>query len=46
MASDLALALAHITSHDVPAGLAMFLAGLGTGVGLSAAVYWRFFRSR
>ena len=39
-------ALAHVTPQEYPAGVALFLAGLGVGVGLSVAVYlWRF-RSR
>ena len=38
--------LAHVTPSEYPAGLAMFLAGLGTGLGLSVAAYWGFFRSR
>ena len=38
--------VAHVTPNEFPAGVAMFLAGVGTGVGLSMAVYWRFYRSR
>jgi len=38
--------LAHVTPNDAPAGVAVFLAGVGTGIGLSMAAYWKFFRSR
>jgi hypothetical protein len=38
--------LAHVTSNEYPAGLAMFLAGLACGVGLSVAAYRWFLRSR
>lgn len=31
--------LAHVTPNELPAGVAMFLAGLGTGVALTVAAY-------
>ncbi len=36
--------LAHVTSGEYPIGLALFLGGLGTGVGLGA--YLKYFKSR
>jgi hypothetical protein len=38
--------LAHVTPNEYPAGLAMFLAGLACGAGLSIAAYRWFSRSR
>lgn len=38
--------LAHVTPNEFPAGLAMFLAGMGCGVGLSVAAYRWFIRTR
>jgi hypothetical protein len=36
--------LGHVTAHEFPLGLALFLGGLGAGVGVG--IYWRFFRTR
>jgi hypothetical protein len=38
--------LAHVTPNEYPAGLAMFLAGMGAGIGLSIAAFWGYLRSR
>jgi hypothetical protein len=36
--------LGHVTAHEFPLGLALFLGGLGVGIGIAA--YWRYFRTR
>ena len=33
--------LAHVTPHEVPSGLLLFVAGMATGVAATALVRWR-----
>jgi hypothetical protein len=35
--------LAHVTPHEFPIGMALFLGGLGVGVGLG--IYLKYFRT-
>jgi hypothetical protein len=37
--------LSHVTPTEFPLGVAMFLGGIGVGIGISA-FYMRYFRSR
>lgn len=38
--------LAHVTTQEAPLGVATFVAGMATGIAVSAAVFYKFFRSR
>ncbi len=36
--------LAHLTPHEFPIGMALFLGGLGVGLGIG--IYLRYFKAR
>ena len=36
--------VAHVPAYEFPAGVVLFLGGLGVGLGIG--VYWRYFRAR